>query len=138
MYVFFHSPLKAFQSYLNKTTPLSYQPCKFVFTYLPDFLLTLFVTQLVLLQNINSYKIGQCYPTTYQNDSFHKLVFEEMDNSLAVRPRAVEGFRKVMRVLTFGDSEDQGEDPQVVFLQSILRLWSAIPNWSIGETGCKE
>lgn len=109
-----------------------------MFTYLPDFLLTLFVTQLVLLQNINSYKIGQCYPTTYQNDSFHKLVFEEMDNSLAVRPRAVEGFRKVMRVLTFGDSEDQGEDPQVVFLQSILRLWSAIPNWSIGETGCKE
>lgn len=51
-----------------------------------------------------------------------------MDNSLAGRPWAVEGFRKVVSVLTFGDSEDQGEAPQVVFLQSILRLWSAIPN----------
>lgn len=40
---------------------------------------------------MNSYKIGQCYADTYQNDSFHRLIFEEMDGSLAARPSAVEG-----------------------------------------------
>lgn len=65
---------------------------------------------------MNSYKIGQYYPGTYQNDSFHRLVFEEMDGSLAARPSAVEGVRDIVRVLTFGDSEDQGEDAQAVFL----------------------
>lgn len=73
---------------------------------------------------MNSYKIGQCYPDTYQNDSFHRLVFEEMDGALAARPSAVAGFREVVRVVTSGDSEDA----QAVF----LRLWS------VGETGCKE
>lgn len=87
---------------------------------------------------MNSCKIGQCYPGTYQNDSFHRLVFEEIDGSLAARPSTVEGVRDIVRALTFGDSEDQGEDAQAVFLQGILRLWSAILSWSIGETGCKE
>lgn len=45
-----------------------------------------------------------------------------MDGSLAARPSAVEGLRDAMRVLTFGDSEGQGEDAQAVFLQSIPRL----------------
>lgn len=39
-----------------------------------------------------------------------------MDGSLAARPSAVEGVRDIVRVLTFGDSEDQGEDAQAVFL----------------------
>lgn len=107
-----------------------------MFTCLSAFLLTSFVAQFV--SEHDSYKIGQCYPGTYQNDSSHRLGFEDMDGSLAARPSAVEGFRDIVKVLTFGDSEDQGEDAQVVFLQSILRLWSAVLSWSIGETGCKE
>lgn len=87
---------------------------------------------------MNSCKMGQCYPGTYQNGSFHRLVFEEMDGSLAARPSAVEGFRDIVRVLTFGGREDQGEDAQAVFPQSILRLWAAALSWSIGETGSKE
>lgn len=49
---------------------------------------------------MNPYKIGQCYPGTYQNDSFHRLVFEEMDGSLAARPAAVEGFGDVRVLVT--------------------------------------
>lgn len=70
-----------------------------------------FVTQLISLQNINSYKTGQCYPAAYQNDSFHKLFFEEKDTSQAARAQAIEGIGKVVRVLAFGDSEDHVEAP---------------------------
>lgn len=59
---------------------------------------------------MNSCKTGQCYPGTYHNGSFHGLVFEEMDGSLAARPSAAEGFRDTVRVLTFGGGEEQGED----------------------------
>lgn len=77
--------------------------------------------------------MGQCYPTTYQNASFHRFVVEEMDHSLAARTQVVEEFRQAVRGFSLGDREDQ-----VVFLQSILRLWSVIPTWSTGETVCNE